>query len=150
MKKKSFLLSIFLTIIICFSCINKSELPNKNTIKSAKTSLSLADTIDETNNFYDNAETFDLKMNKLKIEGEITNPSEVDFSKLPIHSVIVKETLIGANGDSFTGAFRYDGYSLYDILNNCNLNKKNADVFKPIIDLFVEIENEKGEKAIIS
>lgn len=64
--------------------------------------------------------------------------------------MIVKETLLSGNGDAFTGAYRYDGYSLYDLLNTVVLKKKNEAEFPPIIDLYIEVENNKGEKVIIS
>ena len=83
--------------------------------------------------------------------GEVENPGKADLSKLQKHSVIVKETLLNADGsDSFTGAYRYDGYSLFDILSDRKLQKKNAAEFRPVIDLYVEIENQKGEKVILS
>ena len=75
----------------------------------------------------------------------------MDFSKLPIRSVIVKETSLNPDGtNNFVGAYRYDGYSLFDILNTVKLQKKNAEEFPPIIDLYVEISNDKGEKVILS
>jgi len=109
-----------------------------------------ADTVDATNDFYDNAETHILPVQNLMVEGEIDNPGMVDFSKLPLRSVIVKETLLSENGDKFVGAYRYDGYALYDILNLAKLNKKNKEEFNPIIDLYVQVENDKGEKVNIS
>ena len=111
----------------------------------------IIDTTDMTNNFYDNTQTFLLKVMELSIEGEIANPGKVDFSTLPLHSVIVKETLLdSAGGDRFVGAYRYDGYSLFDILNNSILKKANSTEFNPIIDLYVEIENRSGEKVVFS
>ncbi len=109
-----------------------------------------ADNIDATNDFYDNAETFELPVKSIAIEGEIENPGIVDFSKIPLRSIIVKETLLTENGDQFVGAYRYDGYALYDILNLVKLNKKNKEEFNPIIDLYVQLENDKGEKVNIS
>ena len=104
-----------------------------------------------TNNFYDNTQTFPLKMMELSIDGEIANPGSVDLSMLPIHSVIVKETLLDSTGgDKFVGAYRYDGYSLFDILNKSILKKANSAEFNPIIDLYVEIENNLGEKVVFS
>lgn len=109
------------------------------------------DTAGLTNNFYDNEPVNQLPMVALSIEGEIANPGQVDFSKLPIHSVIVKETNLNPDGSNkFVGAYRYDGYSLFDILNSVKLQKKNADEFPPIIDLYVEVSNDKGEKVIFS
>jgi len=57
----------------------------------------------------------------------------------------------GENGeDKFVGAYRYDGFSLYDMLNQVILKKKNETEFPPIIDLYVEVENNKGEKVVFS
>ena len=111
----------------------------------------IIDTTDMTNNFYDNSETYSLPVKELTVEGEISNPGKVDFSKLPLRSVVVKETLLDSSGsDKFKGAFRYDGYSLFDILNERKLNKANAEEFSPIIDLYVEVINDKGEKSVFS
>jgi hypothetical protein len=104
-----------------------------------------------TNNFYDHTETLPLVVKKLTIEGEIANPGIADLSKLPKHSVIVKEALLDSAGtDKFVGAYRYDGYSLFDILNDRQPLKKNSEEFNPIIDLYVEIENDKGDKVVFS
>ena len=108
------------------------------------------DSTDRTNNFYDNENTQELPIAALQVSGEVANPGAVDLSSLPLHSVIVKETLLDVNGDHFVGAYRYDGYSLLDILNHFEIEKENAEEFAPIIDLFVEIENEEGERVVIS
>ncbi len=150
MPKASILFVVFLILFIGFSCNNKNKQDDKANNKSNDIPVIKADTVDATNNFYDNAETYSLQTYSLEVRGEITNPGEVDFSVFPLRSIIVKETVLDGDGDTFIGAFRYDGYSLYDILNGRHLNKKNANVFKPIIDLFVEIENDKGEKVVIS
>jgi len=147
MKKTVLTSAAFLLLLITFSCTSKSN-PKNNTL--SRIPIQEADTLDATNDFYDNAKTYSLQAFDLEITGEITNPGKVDFSALPLHSLIVKETLLNGDKDTFIGAYRYDGYSLYDILNPYHLDKKNADVFNPIIDLFVEIENEKGEKIVIS
>lgn len=140
---------ILLLLSSAFPADLKAQTMNNNTRKN--TIAPAADTSDKNNNFYDNAETYTLAVGEIEITGEIENPGKVDFSKLPKHSVIVKETLLKGDGkDSFVGAYRYDGYSLFDILNDRILKKKNAEEFKPIIDLFVEIENAKGEKVILS
>jgi hypothetical protein len=116
-----------------------------------KNSDQYIDSSEMTNNFYDNVETFPLPVKQLVIEGEISNPGVVDFAGLPVHSVIVKEALLdSAGGDRFVGAYRYDGYSLFDILDKRILNKANSSEFKPIIDLYIEIENDKGEKVVFS
>ncbi len=109
-----------------------------------------ADRKDLTNDFYDNEETVFLGIPTMEIAGEIANPGTADLSGLPLRSVIVKETVYDEEGNKFIGAYRYDGYSLYDILNLRRLDKKNGARFAPIIDLYVEIENDKGEKTVIS
>jgi hypothetical protein len=136
----------FFLLLIMVSCRTQSE----SKYESQK-QIQLIDTSDITNNFYDNTGTTALLPCDLIIEGEIENPGKVDFSSLTLHSVIVKETLLDSiGGDKFVGAYRYDGYSLFDILNKSILRKVNAAEFNPIIDIYVEIENNKGEKVIFS
>jgi hypothetical protein len=115
------------------------------------TGIQTPDTADLTNDFYDDVEINPLPMTEVEIAGEISNPGKVDFSKLEKHSIIVKEALLDSSGGNrFVGAYKYQGYSLYDILNYCKLQKKNENEFPPIIDLYVEVENDKGEKVIFS
>ena len=104
----------------------------------------------QTNDFYDDAETVKLPQLSIEVAGEVSNPGQVEFSSLPLRSVVVKETLLKNSQDKFVGAYRYDGFSLYDILNQVVLKKKNAAEFPPIIDLYVEVENAKGEKTVFS
>jgi hypothetical protein len=140
---------VYLFILLVFiSCNNTS----KQVTGNKETSITqIIDTSDMTNNFYDNVETYPLRVKELIIDGEIANPGKVDFSKLPVHSVIVKEALLDSSGgDRFVGAYRYDGYSLFDILDKSILKKANSSEFRPIIDLYVEIENGNGEKVIFS
>ena len=124
----------------------------KKVMENEKTPVTQSiDSSDMTNNFYDNVETYPLQVKELYIDGEIANPGKVDFKSLPVHSVIVKETLLDSTGaDRFVGAYRYDGYSLFDILDKKILRKANSSEFKPIIDLYIEIENGKGEKVVFS
>ena len=106
---------------------------------------------EETNDFYDNAETYSLfGPEEILIEGEIANAGIVDMTKFEKRSVIVKETVLDGDKNKFVGAYRFDGYSIYDLLNDRILKKKNEEHFKPIIDLFVIIENEKGESCVLS
>jgi hypothetical protein len=110
-----------------------------------------SDSMDMTNNFYDNTETIELKTAGITVGGEVENPGVVDLNSLPLHSVIVKETLLdSAGGNKFIGAYRYDGYSLFDILNTSRIKKIETNKFNPVIDLYVEIENKEGEKAVFS
>lgn len=145
MKALTLYLLLFISLV---SCKHGPEVVSE---KQGPVHSQSIDTSDMTNNFYDNTETIALSSTELTIEGEVANPGKVDFSVLPIHSVIVKEALLDSTGgDRFVGAYRYDGYSLFDILNNSVLKKANSKEFNPIIDLYVEIENSKGEKIVFS
>lgn len=137
----------FLLLILPLAMLQCKQAKKQNTSMEI---VSKADTADLTNDFYDNAESYSLVMTPLEISGEIKNPGPVNFKTLPKRSVIVKESNIDGNSDQFRGAYRYDGYSLYDILNERIPHKKNADEFNPIIDLYVIVENDKGEKVVIS
>lgn len=119
--------------------------------KPENETLSSWDSTDRTNDFYDDAETVNLPgPTEIEIAGEIGEPVKIDLKKLRKHSVIVKETILKNETDSFVGAYRYEGVSLYDILNEVVLKKANEKDFKPIIDLFVEVENANKEKVVLS
>ena len=105
----------------------------------------------QTNDFYDDAPTVKLKgSTKILVTGEIQQDITVDITRLPKHSIIVKETTLSDGAVGFTGAYRYDGYSVYDILDRVVLKKKNEAEFPPIIDLYVEITNDRGETVVFS
>lgn len=113
--------------------------------------LTADDRNDRNNNFYDNEEVYLLSLPDLYIDGEVENPGKVDFSLLTRRTLIVKEALLNNDtGNRFVGAYRYDGFSLFDILKERILKKKNAAEFKPIIDVYVVIENKAGEKVVLS
>jgi len=142
---------LFFFFIIFLSLVSCNITPKKVLENEKKPVIQSIDTSDMTNNFYDNVETCQLPVKELFIDGEIANPGKVDFAGLPLHSVIVKEALLdSAGGDRFVGAYRYDGYSLFDILDKKIIKKTNINEFKPIIDLYVEIENANGEKVVFS
>ncbi len=149
MKKTSILIAF--TLIAASLCAQQTMTTVNDPLEPSRTGLPAADPQDRNNNFYDNEPTFPLTMNELYIEGEVENPGKVDFSQLTKRSVIVKEALLRDDtGNRFVGAYRFDGYSLFDILNNHKLQKKNAGEFPPIIDLFIEVENDRGEKVVLS
>ncbi len=105
----------------------------------------------QTNDFYDDAPTTSLKgSKKILVTGEVAREMTIDLNKLPLHSITVKETALTDGAVSFVGAYRYDGYSLYDILDKIVLKKKNEAEFPPIIDLYVEVANEEGESVTFS
>ncbi len=101
-----------------------------------------------TNDFYDDVPAAELPVMSLNLKGEIDKDYTVDFSKLPLHSVLMAEAEM--SDSSFIGAYEYKGYSLHDILNNVKINKKNINDFKPIVDLYIEVRNDKGESTFFS
>jgi len=118
---------------------------------SALAMLIMIQAAGQTNDFYDDAPTMQLKgSRKILVTGEIEKDLTVDLSRLPKHSITVKETTLTDGKVGFTGAYRYDGYSVYDILDKVVLKKKNEAEFQPIIDLYVEITNDRGETAVFS
>ncbi len=148
---KKLAVTLFLTLFLQIIYAQKPEdaLKNKPDLKVA--TQIVPDKADRNNNFYDNEESYILPLNDLMIGGEIENPGKVDFSGLTKRSVIVKEALLKNDSvNQFVGAYRYDGYSLFDILKDRVLKKKNAADFRPIIDVYVEIENNRGEKVVLS
>jgi hypothetical protein len=104
-----------------------------------------------TNCFYDNDKTYPLNFNPVYVTGEVFQTGVAKTEGLQLHSVIVKETYFNNDGSiGFTGAYRYDGYSLKELLDPFVLNKRNALDFPPLIDLFVEISNDNGDKVVLS
>ena len=112
--------------------------------------LVAVDTNDATNDFYDNEKTYPLTLKSIIVDGETAEAVKVDLETLPMHSVIVKEAKWSEDSNAFIGAYRYDGPSLYDILNHIPLLKKNSTEFVPVIDAYVEITNDAGEMAVFS
>ncbi|MCX6555979.1 MAG: hypothetical protein NTW95_00870 [Candidatus Aminicenantes bacterium] len=105
----------------------------------------------ENNDFYDNTPEKALAgALKIEVAGEVANPGFVDLGGLPRRSLIVREARLEKGAIAFIGSYRYDGYSLFDILKEKVVAKKNQAEFRSIIDLLVAVENAKGEKVILS
>ena len=139
---KPILIFIFIAFIMT-SCMN-------NPPEQLATNENTRDTADLTNDFYDNEPVHELVIGEIMVNGEVRNPGKVELGSLPLRSVIVKETLLSGDTNRFVGAYRYDGYSLHDILDRFIPDKANKEEFPPIIDLYVEISNQAGEKALFS
>lgn len=87
----------------------------------------------------------------LEVAGEVSNPGMVNLKKFYKREVFIREANLAPDGLAvFTGAYRYKGYSLFDLLHPFNHQKKNSDVFRPAIDLYVIVENDKGESVTLS
>ncbi|MDA3942286.1 MAG: hypothetical protein PF694_01960 [Bacteroidetes bacterium] len=102
------------------------------------------------NSLFHRTEETALSMGEILVRGEVKNNETLDFSKLYKREVIVKESLFDSTGLNFVGAYRYKGYSLFDMLNTVELAKKNQEAFRPIIDLYVIVRNAAEETAVFS
>jgi hypothetical protein len=139
--KKSLLLLIIIATGFFFSC---RHLPDAAT----GASLPMAQ---NGNSLYHQTESTDLVVGSLSIEGEVENPDVVNLDQFYRREVVVKEARFDKESAiEFIGAYRYKGYSLFDLLHPYNHQKKNKETFPPVIDLFLTIENDKGEKVVFS
>ncbi len=105
---------------------------------------------ENTSSFFDESEVKEFILKNIIVEGEVESPGMVDFSTLPIRNLPVKELTFLNGKDKFIGSYYYSGYSLFDILNSKKVKKTNQADFKPFVDLYVIVENGKGEKAVFS
>lgn len=106
-----------------------------------------------SNNFYNQEAATTLSgPSIIKLDGEVEKPVTVKLSKMPLRSVTVREVVYDQAGDSlaFKGTFRYDGYALCDILSALKVDKASKEDFWPPVDLYVEVSNDKGQKAVFS
>jgi hypothetical protein len=132
---------------------SKSILKNMKTLFNLLLTMvvSISGVFAQNNDFYDDAETFPLEgQHIIDVRGELINGGKVDITKFQKHSIIVKEAILEADTTRFVGAYRYDGYSLSDILNDFIVKKNNQAVFSQVIDLYVTIENDRGDTVVLS
>ena len=103
-----------------------------------------------TNSQFDDsqAKTYDPK--SILVQGEIQSPGTVDLGGLPLRNVPVKEMAFENGKQVFRGAYFVSGYSLYDVLNRAKIKKDPGNTFKPPVDMYVIVENDKGDKAVFS
>jgi hypothetical protein len=104
----------------------------------------------ENNDFYDNEPFVDLPLKPLEVAGEVSAPGRIDLSGLPLRTVLVREAVTRDGKPVFVGSYVFQGYSLFDILKERVVAKKNEKEFHSVIDLFVVVENAKGGKAVFS
>jgi hypothetical protein len=103
-----------------------------------------------TNSFFDDSELKEYALKNILVEGEVENPGLVELTSLPLCSIAIKEVVFENNKDKIKGAYFYSGYSLYDIINSKTVKKTNEKDFKPFVDLYVVVSNDKGEKTVFS
>ncbi|NLN96677.1 MAG: hypothetical protein GX128_10990 [Bacteroidales bacterium] len=110
MKKVLFTLAVALMVFMLtaqkFSLETKTDGTSGATKSIAKDGNSLFHKTDEVK----------LKSGTLLISGEVEKPGKVDFDKLYKREIFVKEaTYSQTSGINLIGAYRYSGYSLFDI-----------------------------------
>lgn len=91
-----------------------------------------------------------MKTGSLQIEGEILGAGEIKLDGYYKREVITKEVVMTNDSILFIGAYRYKGYSLFDLINPYMLQKKNEAVFKPQIDAYIIVENDENDRVVFS
>lgn len=138
MIKAALLLTVMM--VVAFSC---------NLIPDAVTGASKP-MATNGNSLFHQTEVVSLEVGELTIEGEVKSPGKVNLNDFYQREVMVKEALYDPQkGIDFIGAYRYRGYSLFDLLHPYNQQKKNKEEFPPAIDLYVVIENAAGESVVL-
>lgn len=104
------------------------------------------------NDAFDNISPGELSGIIPEVRGEILNPGTPSTDNLLVRTVTVKEYMPSGGSDEpvFMGAFQYYGYSLADLLKDYVISKLNHDEFAQSTDLYIVVENNKGEKAVFS
>ena len=103
------------------------------------------------NSLFHQTEEVSLQAGELMVEGEVKEPGNVNLDNFYKREVMVKEALYdNETGINFIGAYRYRGYSLFDLLHPYSQQKKNKEAFPPAIDLYVVVENAAGESVVFS
>jgi hypothetical protein len=91
-----------------------------------------------------------LEITNISVTGEVVKEGMIDLDNYYKREVFVKECTLNHNKMEFIGAYRYCGYSLFDLLHPFDVEKKNAEEFKSSIDMYVVIENAQGETTVFS
>jgi hypothetical protein len=105
----------------------------------------------EGNSPFHRSDEKSLETGSLEIAGEVADPGLVNLTDHYKREIIIKDARPAGGMDvRFKGAYRYRGYSLFDILHPFVIQKKNIEEFRPATDLYIIIENETGSKAVFS
>ncbi|MDD3641883.1 MAG: hypothetical protein PHQ19_00240 [Candidatus Krumholzibacteria bacterium] len=109
------------------------------------------DTEGRNNDFYDDIDLVDLPGPlTIAIAGETADSGVVDLATLEMRTVMRREAFLDGDSTRFVGAYRYDGYSLFDILRTVLPEKTEPAEFDRAIDLLVVAQNDRGERVVIS
>ena len=103
------------------------------------------------NSMYHQSDETAMQPNTLEVLGEVEESGVVDLTQFYKREVVLRGAKLLDNGEcEFAGAYRYIGYSHLDLLHTFNHQKKNKEEFPPAIDLYVVVENDKGEAVSLS
>ena len=119
-------------------------------IAVSSSALSAQDLDQNTNSLFDDSEIKNYSLPNILVQGEVQSQVTVDLSRLPLRSVPIKELAFEDGKQVFKGAYFVSGYSLYDVLNGAKAKKASENTFKPAVDMYVIVENDKGEKSAFS
>jgi hypothetical protein len=100
--------------------------------------------------FFDDSELKEYSLQSILIDGEVENPGSVDLQMLSTNGFPTKIVVYGKDKNKFVGSYFVSGYSFFDIINQKKVKKANEAEFKPAVDLYVIVENDKGEKVVFS
>jgi hypothetical protein len=140
--------SIIILLCTLFLFISCRYLPDSVADAISAASLQMST---DGNSMYHRHDVISLNTGELIVSGEVTDPGKVDLSRLYKRDIIMKEVQLTEEGKTvFAGAFRYIGYSLSDLLHPFVLSKKNAEEFRPQIDVYIKVENDLGEYSVFS
>ncbi|GEM_PF-232625 len=105
----------------------------------------------DANSLYHQTDEISLEKGELEIAGEVEGAGKVNFRNYFKREVYIKKSTYNKEeGVKFVGAYRYRGYSLFDLLHNFVMDKKNHKEFGPITDVYIVVENDKGESVVFS
>lgn len=108
------------------------------------------DLTENTPSYFDDSEVKEFSLLRIIVEGEVENSGTVDLQLLPLNSFPFKTVVYGKDKNKFIGSYFVSGYSLFDIINQKKIKKASEAEFKPAVDLYVVVENDKGEKVVFS
>ncbi len=145
MKKSSYLLLLALCLFGLGACNNISD-RLADAVSGATRFAGM-----DGNSMYHQGEPVRLNSGAIEVLGELKEPGRVVFRRQIKREVFIRETRIDADGrQQFAGAYRYRGYSLFDLLHPFEYQKKNVEEFRPGTDLYVVVENDLGETVVFS
>ncbi|MFO7851830.1 MAG: hypothetical protein ACQERS_07030 [Bacteroidota bacterium] len=149
------LLLLFFVLCLCASLAQDPDVISGETLKPEYLQNYLENPViraQYNNNPFDNERAIKLEGNMPYVSGEILNPGKAYIDELKERTVVVKEYFPGrGKGEpEFRGAFRYTGYSLSDIVQDYVVSKYNKNEFGLNTDIFVVVENDRGDKAVFS